>query len=145
MTYLLLSLRRPYTALMLAGKKTLEIRKTAPKAAQTAPADLRVLLYETRSAGGCGMVLGMVRCRAVHPVRGMDLQEVCARGCLTSAELYQYAAATGRSTAALLAWEVAEPVTFPQPLPLTAFGVGCAPQSWRTMDPAAVNAALAKK
>lgn len=90
--------------------------------------DLRVLLYETRSAGGCGM----------------DLQEVCARACLTSAELYQYAA-TGRSTAALLAWEVAEPVTFPQPLPLTAFGVGCAPQSWRTLDPAAVNAALAKK
>ena len=96
MTYLLLSLRRPYTALMLAGKKTLEIRKTAPKAAQTAMPDLRVLLYETRSA-------------------------------------------------ALLAWEVAEPVTFPQPLPLTAFGVGCAPQSWRTLDPAAVNAALAKK
>ena len=52
MTYLLLSLRRPYTALMLAGKKTLEIRKTAPKAAQTATPDLRVLLYETRSAGG---------------------------------------------------------------------------------------------
>ena len=107
--------------------------------------DLRVLLYETRSAGGCGMVLGMIRCRAVRPVRGMDLQEVCARACLTSAELYQYAAATGRSTAALLAWEVAEPVTFPQPLPLTAFGVGCAPQSWRKLDPAAVNAALAKK
>ena len=123
MTYLLLSLRRPYTALMLAGKKTLEIRKTAPKAAQTAMPDLRVLLYETRSAGGCGMVLGMVRCRAVHPVRGIDLQEVCARACLTSAE----------------------PVTVPQPLPLTAFGVGCAPQSWRALDPAAVNAALAKK
>lgn len=140
-----MSLRRPYTALMLAGKKTLEIRKTAPRAAQTAMPDLRVLLYETRSAGGCGMVLGMIRCRAVHPVRGMDLQEVCARACLTSAELYQYAAATGRSTAALLAWEVAEPVTFPQPLPLTAFGVGCAPQSWRTLDQAAVNAALAKK
>lgn len=39
MTYLLLSLRRPYTALMLAGKKTLEIRKTAPREAKTVPAD----------------------------------------------------------------------------------------------------------
>lgn len=104
-----------------------------------------MLLYESRSAGGCGMVMGMVCCRAVHPVRGMNLQEVCARACLTSAELYQYAAATGRSIATLLAWEVAEPLTFPRPLPLQAFGVGCAPQSWRTLNPAVVRAALAKK
>lgn len=132
MNYILMSIRVPYARLILAGKKTLEIRKTRPNKTQ-GHHDLQVLLYESKRDGGRGLIVGTFRCRAIHSLRKLDLQEVCDKACLDNAELYQYAAATGRDIRDLWAWVVEEPVTFREPRSLCSLHVRCPPQSWQRL------------
>lgn len=133
MKYILMSIRVPYARLILEGKKTLEIRKTRPNKGP-AGHDLQVLLYEGKRDGGRGLIVGTFRCRAIHSLRKLDLQEVCDKACLDNAELYQYAASTGRDIRDLWAWVVEEPVTFREPWPLRSLHIYCPPQSWRTIQ-----------
>lgn len=133
MKYILMSIRAPYARLILEGQKTLEIRKTAPRK-DPAGHDLQVLLYESKRGGGSGLIVGTFRCRAIHALRKLDLPQVCTKACLDSAELYQYAAATGRDIRELWAWQVEEPVAFLTPRPLVSLQVHCPPQSWRTVS-----------
>lgn len=132
MQYILMSIRAPYSRLILEGRKTLEIRKTCPKKSQ-GDHDLQVLLYESKRNGGCGGIVGTFRCRAIRSLRRLDLREVCAKACLDHSELYQYAASTGRDVRELWAWAVEEPVAFREPRPLRSLHVRCPPQNWQTV------------
>lgn len=142
MEYILMSIRARYAALILSGRKTLEIRKTAPKGLREG-AEITVLLYESKREGGRGVIVGSFVCRNILPVTMNDVREVCRRACLNREELMAYAERPQRipgaesSTAApggkIYAWSVEAPVTFEQPVLLQQVGVSCPPQSWRKL------------
>ena len=143
MEYILMSIRARYAALILSGRKTLEIRKTAPKGLREG-AEITVLLYESKREGGRGAIVGSFLCRNILPVTKRKVDEVCRRACLSREELQAYAERPQRiscaesSTAApggeIYAWSVEEPVTFEKPLLLLRdVGVSCPPQSWRNL------------
>lgn len=142
MEYILMSIRARYAALILSGRKTLEIRKTAPKGLRES-AEITVLLYESKREGGKGAIVGRFLCRNIFPVTKMKVDEVCRRACLSREALQAYAERPQRipgaeSSAAvpggkIYAWSVEAPVTFEQPIPLQEVGVSCPPQSWRKL------------
>lgn len=142
MEYILMSIRARYAALILSGRKTLEIRKTAPKGLREC-AEITVLLYESKREGGRGAIVGSFVCRSIRPVTMREVREVCRRACLSREELQAYAERPQRipgaesSTAApgrkIYAWSVEAPVPFEQPVPLQEVGVSCPPQSWRKL------------
>ena len=142
MEYILMSIRARYAALILSGRKTLEIRKTAPKGLRER-AEITVLLYESKREGGRGAIVGSFMCRSIRPVTMREVREVCRRACLNREELMAYAERPQRipgaesSTAApggkIYAWSAEAPVTFEQPVPLQEVGVSCPPQSWRKL------------
>jgi len=142
MEYILMSIRARYAALILSGRKTLEIRKTAPKGLRES-AEITVLLYESKREGGRGAIVGSFVCRSIRPVTMREVREVCRRACLNREELMAYAErpqrkpGEERSTAApggkIYAWSVEAPVPFEQPVPLQEVGVSCPPQSWRKL------------
>lgn len=142
MEYILMSIRARYAALILSGRKTLEIRKTAPKGLRES-AEITVLLYESKREGGRGVIVGSFVCQSIRPVTMSEEREVCRRACLSREELQAYAERPQRipgaesSTAApggkIYAWSVEAPVTFEQPVPLQEVGVSCPPQSWRKL------------
>lgn len=142
MEYILMSIRARYAALILSGKKTLEIRKTAPKGPRES-CDLTVLLYESKREGGRGIIAGSFMCRSIRPVTKAEVREVCQRACLNREELQAYAERpqripdAGNSTlipgGRVYAWSVENPVTFEKPLLLRDVGISCPPQSWRKL------------
>lgn len=142
MEYILMSIRARYAALILSGRKTLEIRKTAPKGLRES-AEITVLLYESKREGGRGAIVGSFLCRNILPVTKRNVDEVCRRACLSREALQAYAERPQRisgaesSTAApggkIYAWSVESPVTFEQPIPLQEVSVSCPPQSWRKL------------
>lgn len=98
MEYLLMSIRARYAALILSGKKTLEIRKTAPKGMRE-DCEITVLLYESKREGGRGVIVGSFVCRYIRPVTMREVREVCRRACLNREELLAYAERPQRSPA----------------------------------------------
>lgn len=142
MEYILMSIRARYAALILSGRKTLEIRKTAPKGLRES-AEITVLLYESKREGGRGAIVGSFLCRNILPVTKMKVDEVCRRACLSREALQAYAERPQRIPGAesstdvpggkIYAWSVEAPVTFEQPIPLQEVGVSCPPQSWRKL------------
>ncbi|HIZ42262.1 MAG TPA: ASCH domain-containing protein [Candidatus Gemmiger excrementigallinarum] len=142
MNYILMSIRTRYAALILSGKKTLEIRKTAPKGLRE-DCEITVLLYESKREGGRGVIVGSFVCRSIRLVTEAEVREVCRRACLNHDELLAYAErpqripGAGNSTPTpggrVYAWSVENPVTFEKPLLLRDVGVSCPPQSWRKL------------
>lgn len=142
MEYILMSIRARYAELILSGRKTLEIRKTAPKGLRKG-AEITVMLYESKREGGRGVIVGSFVCRSIRPVKMNEVCEVCHRACLSREELQAYAErpqrnpGEERSTAAIsgkiYAWSVEEPIVFETPMLLRDVGVGCPPQSWRKL------------
>lgn len=142
MEYILMSIRARYAALILSGKKTLEIRKTAPKGPRE-NCEFTVLLYESKREGGRGVIVGSFVCRSIRSVTEAEVHEVCRRACLSHEELQAYAerpqripgAGNSRPTPGgrVYAWSVENPVTFEKPILLRDVGVSCPPQSWRKL------------
>lgn len=142
MNYLLMSIRARYAELILSGKKTLEIRKSAPRG-QRESCEYTVLLYESKQDGGRGLIVGGFECRRIRRVTEAEVREVCRGACLTRDELQEYAERTQRFTEAgnsrpthsgrIYAWSVENPVKFEKPVTLQDVGVSCPPQSWRTL------------
>lgn len=142
MEYILMSIRARYAALILSGRKTLEIRKTAPKGLRES-AEITVLLYESKREGGRGAIVGSFVCKSIRSVTMSEVRDVCRRACLNREELLAYTERPQRvpgaesSTAApggrIYAWSVEAPVTFEQPVLLQEVGVSCPPQSWRKL------------
>lgn len=132
MTYILMSIRAPFADLILQGKKTLEIRKSAPKAIREGP--LCVLLYESKWEGGRGKIVGWFTCRDICRLWGESEREVCEKACLESWQLRRYASESRRDVAQLYAWQVEDATELVEPVPLTKAAAACPPQSWRTLD-----------
>lgn len=139
MNYILMSIRARYAELILSGKKTLEIRKSAPRGLRES-CEYTVLLYESKRDGGRGLIVGSFLCRSIRQVERMDLLEVERRSCLCREDLVAYAERPQRVSVKnrengwdVFAWSVENPVTFEKPVTLQDVGVSCPPQSWRTL------------
>lgn len=81
-----MSLRPKWAAAILAGTKTLEVRTSGPdrrEMKQSGP--ITVWIYETKTDGGRGMVVGKFLCREVCreriPPRDARRAEEAGRGC----------------------------------------------------------------
>lgn len=140
MTYILMSIRAPFAALIFQGKKTLEIRKSAPKAIREG--QLCVLLYESKRDGGRGKIVGWFTCRSIRRLWGESEREICDKACLESWQLRRYASESRRDVAQLYAWQVEAPTKLAEPVPLAKAAAPCPPQSWRTLDPQAARQIL---
>lgn len=140
MTYILMSIRVPFADLILQGKKTLEIRKSAPNAIREG--QLCVLLYESKREGGRGKIVGWFTCRNIRRLWGESEREVCDKACLESWQLRRYASESRRDVAQLYAWQVENPTELAEPVSLEKAAAPCPPQSWRTLDPQAARQIL---
>ncbi len=131
----MLSIRHKYDELIFSGKKTLEIRKTAPSCSYP----YIIYMYETKRDDGAGAVVGFFKCRMRiktnafgRGLYGNGTEEnatraiIAERACLTVDELIKYA--DGKDIYGL---EVSTPIRFPCPRPLSDFGLTRAPQSWQ--------------
>ncbi len=140
MTYILMSIRAPFAALIFQRKKTLEIRKSAPKAIREG--QLCVLLYESKRDGGRGKIVGWFTCRSIRRLWGESEREICEKACLESWQLRRYASESRRDVAQLYAWQVEDATELAEPEPLAKAAAPCPPQSWRTLDPQAARQIL---
>lgn len=144
MKYILLNVSARDAALILAGRKTLEIQTTKPNKCQRAY-DLQVLLYESMQDGGRGEIVGTFRCRDIQQLKKTDPQEVIEKACMTQEQLNQYATATGKDPGDLWAWMADEPVTFRDPKPLSRLHVRRPPHSWKRISTEAALDVLTEK
>ena len=111
----IMAIKPEWVALIESKEKTLEIRRTAPyispPVSENNPID--VWVYETKSNGGRGQVVGrFLLLRRAARVPWEKLKE------------YQ-----GDHTH-LYAWDITYYKKLAVPLPLSALGCHCAPQSW---------------
>lgn len=131
MISVLASVQPQWCCLIFAGQKPVEIRKSAPHLPK-GENQFRVILYETRSAGGCGAVVGEAVCffveKSVPPfnVRLSDLS------CVDPDSLREYS--RGKP---IYGWYLAYVSKYQQPRPLSDYGLQRAPQSWRYIRTAA--------
>lgn len=128
---IMLSIHHIHAEHIFSGEKTLEIRKTAPS-----DTPFIVYMYETKSGGGAGAVVGQFKCRKImeipavyfesQTIRLVPIEYVEKRACLTVDELTEYA--NGGDIHAL---EISEVIRYPAAMPLSFFGINRAPQSWQ--------------
>ena len=108
--------------IMLAGEKTLEIRKTHPQN-ERLEWPVTVLVY----VSGTGAVQGQFLCPGEVSYRTMqDLEEM---SCVLREDLLKYA--KGRR---LSGWIVRSPEKFDAPSPLAEFGLDRPPMSWQYVE-----------
>ena len=128
MINILLSVRRPFSGLILDGKKPWELRKNAPRI----PLGERVTLWLYESGkDGAQAIIG--KCRLVitaslrpYPPKGI-LELVIERACVTEEHLRNYLPC--------YAWGVQDPVRMPAAVPLSAIDMTRPPQSWQYITP----------
>ena len=143
---IMLSIHRIHAERIFSGEKTLEIRKTVPSGTP-----FIAYMYETKSGGGAGAVVGQFKCRTIIKTNafgtvtfdefdeevpywhdstlfeGQEYREyISERACLTLDELTEYA--NGGDIHAL---EISEVIRYPAAMPLSFFGINRAPQSWQ--------------
>ena len=133
--FVLYSIHRVHNEKIFNGEKTLEIRKNAPKCDYPHTG----LIYEPKSGGGCGAVVGYFKCDFRIKTNAFALEDTPALdsyknhiakcACLTLDELYTYA--NGKAIHGL---GVCDAIRFPSPRPLSDFGVKRAPQSWQYIN-----------
>ena len=132
----MLSIHHKHAERIFSGLKLLEIRKTAPSCSYP----YIIYMYETKNSGA-GAVVGFFKCcariktnafgsglREESPEGHAARENIAVRACLTVDELIEYA--DGKDIYAL---EVSTPIRFPNPHPLSDFGLTRAPQSWQYM------------
>ena len=109
----LLSIKKQWLDKILAGEKTIEVRKTRPWEFEY---PFTVLCYETKKEGGSGKIVAAFVCDSIKDldcftelpviIDGTDMptvtQEFCSKGCLSYKELYNY----GRTSGRLYGWNV---------------------------------------
>ena len=109
----LISIQRPHTDNIRALIKTIEVRKGVPKLERPFP----VFIYETKSKGGCGKVIGEFNCRGIMD-GGSPL--LLKQSCLTLEELWNYA--KGKR---VYGWRIADLKLYDKPKELSDFGNLC--------------------
>lgn len=131
---IMLSIHHKYAELIFSGKKTLEIRKSAPK---NCSSPYIIYMYETKQGGGAGAVVGFFQSGITVIMGGFGKSlydedydkaraDFAREACLTENELTAYA--NGKN---LYGISVSVPIRFPRPRPLSDLGLSRAPQSWQ--------------
>jgi len=124
MINILLSVRRPFSGLILDDKKPWELRKNAPRIPRGEHVTL--WLYES-GKDGARAIIG--KCRMVSHVRMRHMPFRCRPDdfiedfCVTGEHLRNYLPC--------YAWGVQDPVRLPAAVPLSAIGMTRPPQSWQ--------------
>lgn len=143
MKSVLISTQPKYVALIAKGKKTIVVRKTAPKCKEP----FKCYIYETK-----GKVIGEFVCDKVfllHPYtydggnadrerrkliqtfEGSSKEnEILAATCLTQDEMFDYIGAGNYG----YGWHISDLKIYDFPLTLDDFYLGKAPMSWRYVE-----------
>ena len=122
MLAVLMSMKPEWWEKILAGEKTLEIRKSHPQN-ERLEWPVTVLVY----VSGTGAVQGQFLCPGEVSYRTMqDLEEM---SCVPREDLLKYA--KGRR---LSGWIVQSPEKFDAPSPLAEFGLDRPPMSWQYVE-----------
>lgn len=124
MINILLSVRQPWSDLILDDKKTWELRKNAPRIPRGEHVTL--WLYESGQYGARGII---GKCRLVvtaglrpYPPKGI-LEWTMKQACVTEEHLRNYLPCS--------VWGVQDPVRLSHAVPLSDIGLTHPPQSWR--------------
>lgn len=124
MKAVLLSIKPTWWAMILTGKKTLEIRKTAPDPQRFGNEwPLQVLVY----VSGTKHILGRFACHAI--LKTANVEHLTEKSCVPAAELEAYA-----DGGPLYGWHVSDVEQFAEPVPLAELGLTRPPMSWQYID-----------
>lgn len=128
MINILLSVRRPFSGLIMDGQKTWELRQNVPRVMKREHVTL--WLYESGKDGERAII---GKCRMVsfvlmtHMPYGKALGLFIKDACVSKTRLRTYLPC--------FAWGVQDPVRLPHAVPLSAIGMARPPQSWQYLTP----------
>lgn len=124
MINILLSVRQPFSGLILDGKKTIELRKNHPKI--STKDDITLWIYES-GKGGEHAIVGKCRYSGYASVSELldfrVIEWVVSQARVEKDHLMNYAPCYG--------WLVRKPVRLPAAVPLSAIGMTRPSQSWQ--------------
>lgn len=124
MINILLSVRRPWSDLILDGKKRWELRKNAPCIHRGE--DVMLWLYESGKDGKQAIIgkCRMLACvRMLYMPSGQALDLLIRDACVTEEHIRAYLPC--------YSWGVQDPVRLPAAVPLSDIGLTRPPQSWQ--------------
>lgn len=141
---ILMSIRPEWTEKIFAREKVIEVRRTAPHIENKRQFPIKVYVYETKGTKtkpGAGAVIGEFTCPWVcrmnverlrrDPLLYDQFREKCGMG------EDEFEAYVGERDFA--AWDIVSPRRYAEPVPLAAFGLKRAPQSWMKLKPRGVR------
>ncbi len=118
MTEILISIQPKWCEKIMKLQKRWEMRKVRP----TAPGPYRVFIYQTEGGG----VIGEFVCDAFETVSPGGL----TREVLNDTQLTREEALAYMDGKPVYLWRIRSLVDYPEPKPLSAYGLDRAPQSW---------------
>ena len=135
------SIRPPFAGQLMSGQKTVEIRKSRPMfnpfTGTPAAGPVRVYIYETKNGGGAGAIVGRFDCPGFLEIRGAaDAEQAAPAACLAVKDMEAYRGPGGL----LYGWKAVNAKRYKQPVPLAALRMASAPQSWRWLRAAEIDA-----
>ena len=123
MKAVLLSIKPTWWSMIVTGKKTLEIRKTAPDIARSGRETMQVLVY----VSGTKHIMGRFTCCGI--LKTAEVEQLLEKSCVPLEELEAYA-----DGGPLYGWRVADVEQFTEPVPLAELGLTRPPVSWKYID-----------
>jgi len=124
---ILISINRPHTDRIFNNKKFKEVRKTPPK---NIDYPYKAYVYETKSNGGVGQVIGEFICNGTVTVSRPIFATMAIASHLRVSELLEYA----KESKKLSFMDVSEPIRYKKPLALGEFDLERPPQSWQYIN-----------
>lgn len=125
---IMLTIQKKWCDKILSGEKKLEIRKNCPGFKALEPdsrPEFNVILYESKTDGGSGMVVGKAVMTEPFVIEKYD-EQVGRLSCLTEEEFDAYA-----EGGEVYGWPMLGARRFDKPLTLESYEIKTPPQSWR--------------
>lgn len=124
MTDILLSVKKPFSGLILSEEKKWELRKTEPRAMKNGP--ITLWLYESGKDGAHAIIGKCQTTYALPMLQQLDNWQrlwMMREACITEEYLSSYIPCR--------AWNLTSPVRLPYAVPLSEIGLARPPQSWQ--------------